>query len=86
MFKNASIKVGLCVQVAIMLGEAFLHVLNCKDDDRNHGERTRSRAPTKRPDPCMANAAARSSLTQQTVRGGKPQNHGLIVLRYVTYA
>lgn len=61
-------------KVTIMLGEAFLHVLNCKDDARNHGEHTgtHSRGPTNLPDPCMANAAAgRSYLTPKTVRAGK---------------
>ncbi|XP_057182229.1 uncharacterized protein si:dkey-237j10.2 [Triplophysa rosa] len=57
-----------------MLGEAFLHFLNCKDDARNHAEHneTHSRTPTNRPDPCMAKAAARSSLTLQTVRACRP--------------
>lgn len=70
--------------VHIMLGEAFLHVMNCKDDARNHGENTgtHSRGPMNRPERGMA--AARSSLTPQTVRGERPQNYGLIVLNYVT--
>ncbi|XP_056600841.1 uncharacterized protein si:dkey-237j10.2 [Triplophysa dalaica] len=57
-----------------MLGEAFLHVLNCKYDARNHAEHndTHSRRPINRPEPGMANAAARSSLTPQSVRACRP--------------
>lgn len=58
-----------------MLGEAFLHVLNCAEDITNHDGRahTHSSAPMTRPDPCAANAAARSPRTPRTVRAGRPE-------------
>ncbi|XP_065106619.1 uncharacterized protein [Paramisgurnus dabryanus] len=58
-----------------MLGEAFLHVLNSKEDTKNHGGRTdaQSRNPTNRPEACMANGAVRSPLTSRTVRAGRPE-------------
>ncbi|XP_026112738.1 uncharacterized protein CXorf21-like [Carassius auratus] len=58
---------------ATMLGEAFLHVLNCKEDttDHNGHARTHSPTPMTRPDPCTTNATSRSPLTPQTVRVGR---------------
>lgn len=58
-----------------MLGEAFLHVLNCAEDITNHDRRahTHSSTPTTRPDPCTTNAAARSPLIPRTVRAGRPE-------------
>ncbi|KAK2911157.1 hypothetical protein QQF64_026816 [Cirrhinus molitorella] len=58
--------------VAIMLGEAFLHVLNCTEDTRDHDRHARTHSPT-HPDPCTKNATARSPLTPRTVRAGRPE-------------
>jgi len=69
-----------CAQGAIMLGEAFLHVLNCTEDTTKHDghSHTLSSTLTTCPDPCMTHATARSPLPPQTVRGERPQNSGLL--------
>ncbi|XP_051748952.1 uncharacterized protein si:dkey-237j10.2 [Ctenopharyngodon idella] len=58
-----------------MLGEAFLHILNCTEDNTNHDGRshTVSSNPTTCPKPFTTNATARSPLTPRTVRAGRPE-------------
>ncbi|KAG1958299.1 uncharacterized protein si:dkey-237j10.2 [Pimephales promelas] len=58
-----------------MLGEAFLHVLNCTEDTTKHDghSHTLSSTLTTCPDPCMTHATARSPLPPQTVRAVRPK-------------
>ncbi|XP_073697253.1 uncharacterized protein [Garra rufa] len=58
-----------------MLGEAFLHVLNCTEDTTDYEGHARTHSPTTttRPDLCMTNATARSPLTPRTVRAGRSE-------------
>ncbi|XP_048043313.1 uncharacterized protein si:dkey-237j10.2 [Megalobrama amblycephala] len=58
-----------------MLGEAFLHILNCTEDTTNHDghSHTVSSNPTTCPNPFTTNATARSPLTPRSVRAGRPE-------------
>lgn len=59
--------------VTIMLGEAFLYVLNCTEDATNRDGHNHAHSSPPATCPDTTNATARPPLTPRTVRAGRPE-------------